>query len=281
MNNLTTLSEILTEQYPWDKFTFGAKPKSNDWAWRYLTSCILVGGSLESNTLQAANEIFRKYPTQAALANAPSKTVANIIKKAGVRFHGPKADYIQVTASNLLRKHNGIVPDTRAALEALPGVGRHVASVILATVYGQNEFAVDVHVRRIAGRFGLKGTDLEIENTIKASVKPELLGHFSRAFVDHAHTRCGVRTSCTGCPAAKICSKEEKVIPIKSVTSTLDVENYKIVSAINGDVKKVTFTKAGSTSSCVVTLAAKNAACTCNGFRFKRKCKHIEMAKDI
>ena len=284
MANLQALAETLTAQHKWVKFKFNATPGTDNWGWRYLTSCILVGGSLETNTLGAAAELFAAYPTPKALAGADVESVAAIIKAHGVRFHGPKAKYITKTAAVVAAKHKGKVPNTREQLEALPGVGRHVASVVLATVYGQNEFAVDVHVRRIAERFGVAGDDLQIENTIRASVKPKLWGHFSRSFVDFGQTLCAATPNCVGCKVKEFGCGEKISASVKvSKPAVKDIENYITAKVKEKDVVEIMFIKkeAADSGSCTVKISAHKYSCSCKGFRFQRKCKHIEMAKDL
>jgi len=282
--DLNKLATALTAQHKWVKFKFDARVGSKNWAWRYLTSCILVGGSQEVNTLEVAKDIFAQYPTPEHLAVADKKSVARIIQLGGVRFHGPKADYIIGTAKQLVARYGSVVPNDRAALETFPGVGRHVASVILATVYGQNEFAVDVHVRRIAERFGVTGNDLQIENAIRKAVRPELLGHFSRSFVDFGQTQCAANPSCSGCKMKKFgCGTETKVAVPKAPAKPglKDFENYEINKTVEGLILRYAFKKTGSTSQCFVKCDGAKLTCTCNGFRFQKKCKHIEMAKDL
>jgi len=272
--NMQEIADELTAQFYWNKFSFGANNGSEQWKFRYLTSCILVGGSLESKTLECAKAINDAYPRMEDLAVADITEVAEIIRSHGVRFHGPKSKYITNTAKILLNKFNGEVPNNRTDLESLPGVARHVASVILATVFDQNEFAVDVHVRRIAGRLGVTGTDREIEDQIREAVNPAQWGHFSRSFVDFGQTKCSHSPDCTGCKFASFCgSVKFDNVAIKA--PVLDVENYTI-EKLDGKYK---FTKSGSESSCYVNYPALK--CSCNGFRFKRTCKHIGMARDI
>lgn len=282
--NLSKLAVALTTQHKWVKFKFEARVGSKNWAWRYLTSCILVGGSQETSTLGVASDIFALHPTPDSLAKANKESIAKIIQMGGVRFHGPKAGYIIDTAKQLVARYGGTVPNDRAQLEEFPGVGRHVASVILATVYGQTEFAVDVHVRRIAERFGVKGNDLQIENAIREAVAPELLGHFSRSFVDFGQTQCAANPTCSGCKVKKFgCGAETKVVAPKATSKPAlkDFENYEINKTVEGLILRYAFKKAGSTSQCFVKQVGTKSTCTCNGFRFQKKCKHIEMAKDL
>ena len=269
---MQNVQAVLTDMYPWKKFDFGSNIGSEEWGYRYLISCILVGASRETATIKCGQTLFAKYPDMNDLANANVEEIAVIIQASGVRFHGPKAKNVCGTSNIILKHYNGRVPDERHKLEKLPGVGRHVASVILATVYDQEEFAVDVHVRRIAKRFGVRGnTDLEIENEIRAEIPAGKWGHFSRAFVDFGQQRCAKTPNCNGCPLKSACSYTSETVKPKSVVktkSTLDVNEYTIEERDG----KTIFTKHGVSTSVTVS----NGRCSCKGFRFRRTCKHSQ-----
>ncbi len=119
-----------------------------------------------------------------------------------VRHARRKLGHIRKTNSILLTKHQGLVPNSRKDLLELPGVGRHVSSVVMAWVHEKGEFGVDVHVRRIMSRLGLISEDdpeIEIENSVKAKIPSDQIGHFSRAFVDHGQTTCSFSPDCSSC----------------------------------------------------------------------------------
>lgn len=264
------LAEKLTSKYEWERFTFGMdedKVGTETWKWRHLISCILVAGSSEKKTLACDEELFAKYPETYDLANAKYEDVLYIIDRY-IRFGDKKAFHLIKTSQIVNKRYNGRVPDEREQLEKLPGVGRHIASVILATVYGQNEFAVDVHVDRITKRWNLVSEDaneLEIENAIRESVKPELLGHFSRSFVDFGQNICSHTPKCADCNLSKQCPTFKGQIkvaknPVKKLTV---VEEGVWIVPGSGDNQYTVKSKNGGLS------------CTCKGYRFKRTCKHI------
>lgn len=272
--NHQAAAELLTEAYPWQKFEFMSQPGTETWACRYLISCILVAGSLESRTIACGKELFTKYPDLYSLEKAEFRELTDLIDKYELRFAGKKAGHIIETAAQLRHKHNGRVPDERAKLERLPGVGRHVASVILATVYGQNEFAVDVHVRRIAKRLGLadeKASDRRIEKIIVEAVTPEMLGHFSRSFVDHGQQICAFTPKCgqcylqSQCPSAN--GKQPKPV-VQTVVDGAPLEDGSFeFKNDRGDIY-------------IVKVEGSKPNCTCKGWRYKKTCKHVDSIKE-
>lgn len=104
------------------------------------------------NTVTPA--LFNKYPDAPAFAKASVAEIDEMIKK--VTFHGNKARNIVAACKIIAEKHGGKVPDNMEELDALPGVARKTANVVLGNAYGKNEgIAVDTHVMRLAPKLGL------------------------------------------------------------------------------------------------------------------------------
>lgn len=279
--NLQEQAVALTTQHPWVKFQWETSQDNFDvWSFRYLVACIAVGGASEESVFKMAPVLFNKYPTVNDLADLSQiNSVAQILVDSDVRFHENKAKYIVKTAIILSKLYNGKVPNNRAQLEELPGVGRHVASVMLATVFDQNEFAVDLHVRRIMERWGYTGSDLALEQLVRENVEPKLWGHFSRAFVDFGQQRCGFVARCHawgGCPIADCGSrsvakkpKTAAAIAKAALPKVPDFEGYRIEQNAKGDWE---FQSPGSDKVCTVTA---NKKCNCTGFRYRSTCKHV------
>ncbi|MBF0321650.1 MAG: endonuclease III, partial [Magnetococcales bacterium] len=126
-----------------------------------------------------------------------------------VGLYNTKARHIHLLSGELLRRHGGEVPDRREALEALPGVGRKSANVVLNVVFGQPTLAVDTHVFRVANRTGLAAgkTPLQVEELLLARVPPPFLLHAHHWLILHGRHVCQARRPrCEGCLIRRWCA---------------------------------------------------------------------------
>lgn len=149
---------------------------------------------------------FARYPDAKALAKAKFEDVEHIIKSCG--FYRAKARNLVTAAQALVECHGGEVPDDRAALEALPGVGRKTSSVILAVAFEQAAFAVDTHVFRVAHRLGLTTgkTPLDVEHDVTAILPREQWRHAHHWLILHGRAICKAPVPlCGRCPVADLC----------------------------------------------------------------------------
>lgn len=120
-----------------------------------------------------------------------------------------KARHVLATAHILEQAHGGQVPGSRAALEALPGVGRKTANVILNTAFGQPTIAVDTHIFRVANRTGLAPgkTVLEVEKKLLQTTPKPFLIHAHHWLILHGRYICRARKpECGRCPVADLCA---------------------------------------------------------------------------
>jgi endonuclease-3 len=130
-----------------------------------------------------------------------------------IGLYNSKARNILETCRLLVERHQGEVPRDRAALEALPGVGRKTANVVLNTAFGEPTLAVDTHVFRVANRTGLAHgtTPREIEDGLLRIVPPEFLQHAHHWLILHGRYICKARVpDCPHCPIARWCEYEHK-----------------------------------------------------------------------
>jgi endonuclease-3 len=119
-----------------------------------------------------------------------------------------KAKNVYNLTKILLEEHGGKVPKTRDKLEALPGVGRKTANVILGELFGQPTLAVDTHVFRVTKRLGLhdENDPVKAEHVLTKIVPPSSLPKAHHLFIFHGRYLCKAqRPDCLNCPAAKIC----------------------------------------------------------------------------
>jgi endonuclease-3 len=114
---------------------------------------MLSAQSLDRNTAAATRNLFALARTPHAMLQLPDETIAQAIRPCGL--YNMKTRNIRAFCVALLERHGGVVPDTRAGLMALPGIGRKCADIVLSFTFGHDVIAVDTHVHRVANRIGL------------------------------------------------------------------------------------------------------------------------------
>jgi endonuclease-3 len=145
--------------------------------------------------------LFARYPDPAALAAADQADVEGIIKSCG--FFRMKAKNIIAAARGLVASHGGRVPREREALEALPGVGRKTANVVLSVAFEEAAFAVDTHVFRVSHRLGLTlaTTPRGVEDDVTKLVPREQWRHAHHWLILHGRAICKAPIPhCGDCP---------------------------------------------------------------------------------
>jgi endonuclease-3 len=137
--------------------------------------------------------------------------LAGYVKSIGL-YKG-KAKNILATCRIILEQHGGEVPRTREALEALPGVGRKTANVVLNTAFGEPTMAVDTHIFRVANRTGLAPgkTVLAVEKKLLKNIPPEFLKDAHHWLILHGRYVCKARKpACPACGIADLCAFRHK-----------------------------------------------------------------------
>jgi endonuclease-3 len=152
------------------------------------------------------------------VANTPEKILAlgeerlrEYIQRIGL--YKTKAKHVLQTCRLLMEKHNGKVPQTRETLEALPGVGRKTANVILNTAFGQPTIAVDTHIFRVSNRIGIApGKDvLEVEKKLLKFVPDEFKHDAHHWLILHGRYVCQARKpKCGACIIRDLCEYKDK-----------------------------------------------------------------------
>jgi len=151
-------------------------------------------------------------------ANTPEKMLS--LGEDGVMSHIRRIGLFRTKAKNmiatcqiLLDKHGGEVPKDRASLEALPGVGRKTANVVLNTAFGEPTIAVDTHIFRVANRIGLAPgkTVLEVEQKLLRHIPAEFRHDAHHWLILHGRYVCKARKpACGDCPIRDLCDFREK-----------------------------------------------------------------------
>lgn len=176
-----------------------------------LISVILSAQATDVSVNKATEKLY-------AVANTPEKIYA--LGVAGLKHYiktiglfNTKAENVIKTCHILIEKHNSTVPQTREELEALPGVGRKTANVILNTAFRQIAMAVDTHIFRVSNRTGIApGKDvLEVERRLLRLVPEEFLLDAHHWLILHGRYVCLARKPhCGACPVKDLCEFKKK-----------------------------------------------------------------------
>jgi endonuclease-3 len=176
-----------------------------------LIAVVLSAQATDKGVNKATRQLFPVANTPEgllALGESGLKTYINTIG-----LFNSKARHIMGLCQNLIDRHNSEVPRERAALEALPGVGRKTANVILNTAFGQPTIAVDTHIFRVANRTRLApGKNVvEVEHKLARSTPKEFLKDAHHLLILHGRYTCKARKpDCANCPIADLCEYRSK-----------------------------------------------------------------------
>jgi endonuclease-3 len=176
-----------------------------------LVAVILSAQATDRSVNLATRRLFPVANTPRAIAGLGVDGLADYVRSIGL-WQG-KARNIVATCGILLEQHGGEVPRDRASLEALPGVGRKTANVILNTAFGQPTMAVDTHIFRVANRTGLAPgrTVRAVEEALLQSVPAEFMLDAHHWLILHGRYVCRARApDCPRCPIADLCEYRHK-----------------------------------------------------------------------
>jgi endonuclease III len=171
-----------------------------------LAAVLLSAQATDVGVNKATRRLFAVANSPAAMVALGLPAITEHIKSIGL-FRN-KAKNLLETSRLLLERHGGQVPRSREALEALPGVGRKTANVVLNVAFGEPTMAVDTHVFRVANRTGLGPgkNPLEVELKLLARVPAEYLVDAHHWLILHGRYVCQARTPlCTQCAVAAYC----------------------------------------------------------------------------
>jgi endonuclease III len=177
-----------------------------------LVAVILSAQCTDEMVNRVTPELFRRYPTPAALAHAPLKSIEALIRRLGL-FHA-KALALKKMSRQLIESHGGNVPASMEELTRLSGVGRKTANVILGHAFGVPGVIVDTHCKRVSRRLALtREEDPEkIERDLMKLVRPEEWTGFSHRLVLHGRRVCYARKpDCQTCAVNDVCPSAFRV----------------------------------------------------------------------
>ena len=171
-----------------------------------LVAVVLSAQSTDKGVNIATRRLFALAPTPEAMMDLGEAGIAEQIKTIGL--YRNKAKNTALLSRLLVERHGGEVPNDRTALEALPGVGRKTANVVLNTIFGEPTMAVDTHIFRLANRTGLApGKDvLEVEKRLLRRIPKDYLRDAHHWLILHGRYVCVARKpKCGECSIRDLC----------------------------------------------------------------------------
>jgi endonuclease-3 len=171
-----------------------------------LVAVVLSAQATDRSVNAATRTLFRVANTPQAMVALGEEKLAEYIRTIGL--YRTKAKNIVALSRLLIERHGGQVPRSREELEALPGVGRKTANVVLNVAFGEPTVAVDTHIFRVANRTGLAPgkNPLEVEKKLLRVTPPEFLRHAHHWLILHGRYVCTARKpKCPQCPIRDLC----------------------------------------------------------------------------
>ncbi len=176
-----------------------------------LVAVVLSAQATDEGVNRATGALFATADTPEKMLALGEESLRDYIKTIGL--FRTKAKNVIGLSRALVERHGGEVPHDRAALEALPGVGRKTANVVLNAAFGEPTIAVDTHLFRLGNRIGLAPgkTPLEVEQQLLKRVPAKYMRHAHHWLILHGRYLCKARKpECWRCPIADICKFKPK-----------------------------------------------------------------------
>lgn len=251
---LLNTCESLTSTYKWVRVN--PKTVSPEQKMLFVIASILTANTNEMKAVIVCKQITNVWTIS-------YEELLKFAQNYGIPYAPVKCKQAISTRDLVALKYEKNVPKTRSELEALPGIGYHTAGVILATLFDEPEFAVDLHVRRVLTRLQLgpdKGkTDIAFEQKIKRYLPKQKWGHFSRALVDFGQDICGAKPRCNlcnlDCPSRNTQNKSKEGLHRQTFT-------VKFARDINTNQMHAVYIRQG------------RLQCTCKEFNTRFRCEH-------
>ncbi len=178
-----------------------------------LVAVVLSAQATDAGVNKATRGLFAAADTPEAMVALGLEGITDHIRTIGL--YRNKAKAVLALAEPLIARHTSDVPNDRAALEALPGVGRKTANVVLNIAFGAPTIAVDTHLFRVGNRTGLAPgtTPLEVERILEAVIPERFLQHAHHWLILHGRYVCKARKpECWRCVIADYCRYEAKTL---------------------------------------------------------------------
>ena len=179
-----------------------------------LVAVVLSAQATDKGVNKATAALFKAADTPAKMAGLGVERLSDYVKTIGL-YRG-KAKNIIALSEMLVERHGGQVPNNREALEALPGVGRKSANVVLNVAFGEKTIAVDTHIFRVANRTGLAPgrNPREVEDALMRIVPDKYLASAHHWLILHGRYTCTARLpKCPVCVVRELCRFPDKTVP--------------------------------------------------------------------
>ena len=180
-----------------------------------LTAVLLSAQATDVGVNKATAKLFPRANTPQAIVDMGLPALEDAIKTIGL--YKSKARHLMQACELLLRDHNSVVPNNREALEALPGVGRKTANVVLNSAFGQPTMAVDTHIFRLGNRTGLApGKNVvQVEQGLLKRIPPHYMVDAHHWLILHGRYVCQARTpKCWECAVSHTCDYKPKTVAV-------------------------------------------------------------------
>ena len=177
-----------------------------------LVAVILSAQATDISVNKATEKLYPVANTPEAIVQLGTEGLMPYVKT--INLYPTKSRNIVRMSEILLEKHHGKVPDNREDLEALPGVGRKTANVVLNTAFHQNVMAVDTHIFRVSNRTGLApGKNvLEVEKRLVEVIPPKFMMNAHHWRLLHGRYVCKAKAfQCSGCLISDLCEYPDKI----------------------------------------------------------------------
>jgi endonuclease-3 len=206
---MQALIERLKELYPEAECTL-----EYTYDYRLLFNTRLAAQCTDARVNIVAKDLYARFPTLDAIANADLKEMEKTVKPCG--FYRHKARDLIEGARMLLKDYGGRVPDTMEDLLRIPGVGRKTANLVLGELYGQPAVVTDTHCIRLANRLGLVSTrdPVKVEKLLQEIIPPAEQLAFCHRLVAHGRAVCRARSpDCGVCGVRELCAYVVSISP--------------------------------------------------------------------
>ncbi len=201
---MTGVTRLMREHYG----DIDERPREPQDPYRTLVGCVLSHRTRDENSRRAARNLFEEIEGPLDLLAMNLDTLKELIRCSG--FYNQKSRNIIAITRALVDDFGGMVPDDRAMLIGLPGVGPKTADIVLSYAFGKPAIAVDVHVSRVARRLGLAQDNAgpeRVKEALESLVPPDSYRFVDNAFVRHGKEFCrNSNPRCSGCFLRELCA---------------------------------------------------------------------------